>query len=233
MYTTLFLAQALLQGLLLAWLVRIRRRTGAAAAAVLMLPQLGLVYDNLMVALGSFIGLGPLLEALSWPRFWTHWFCGSWLIIACGSILRLAGFDWARRRWVMGAFCLLTAALMLHDLPEFWSNRLYPVCQFDLVRYSTSVAADKFCLPDQLVVKGEPPFAAIVTSFVVIGTGIVLLARRGFPWMLAGAVLMLLSATPPAMPYKLDNLGEVLIAGGCIWAIARFARDRTRAAGAK
>jgi hypothetical protein len=33
---------------------------------------------------------------------------------------------------------------------------------------------------------------------------------------------MLATALPPLQALKLDNLGEVLIAGGLVWAIARF-----------
>jgi hypothetical protein len=35
---------------------------------------------------------------------------------------------------------------------------------------------------------------------------------------------MLMSAAPPFRALKLDNFGEILIAGGCIWAIAHFSR---------
>jgi hypothetical protein len=62
---------------------------------------------------------------------------------------------------------------------------------------------------------------------VVTGCGFVLMLRRRFPWMFAGGVLMLASAMPPLRDYKLDNFGEILIAGGCIWAIARFAAERS------
>jgi hypothetical protein len=226
MYTTLFLVQALLQALLFVWLVRIYRQTGLAVAAVLFIPQLGLVYDNLLLGLGASIGLGPLLEAISWPRFWIHWLFGTWLIIASGAILRLAEFEWAQRKWAMLGFCVLSAALMVHELPLFWTTQLYPVCEFDLVRYSTQVAAQHFCFPDQVAVRGGPPLAAVITCWVVIGAGLLLWVKRRFPWMALGALLMLLSALPFARPYKLDNFGEVLIAGGCIWAIAHFARGR-------
>jgi hypothetical protein len=227
MYTTLFLVQALLQALLFIWLVRIYRQTGLALALVLFIPQLGLVYDNLLLALGARIGLGPTLEMLSWPRFWVHWLFGSWLTIAAGGILRLAGFTWAQHKAVMAGFCVITAALMLHDLPEFWTAQLYPVCEFDLVRYSTQVSAKFFCLPDQVAVAGSgPPIAPVVTCLVLIVTGTILLVRRRFPWMLAGAVAMLLTASPLLRHYKLDNFGEVLIAGGCIWALSHFAGGR-------
>ncbi|MEY4358494.1 MAG: hypothetical protein RL469_1820, partial [Pseudomonadota bacterium] len=62
-YSELFLLQAALQTLLCGWLVRIGRDTGQAAAWVLLVPQACLVYDNLIVGLGSSIGPGALLEA--------------------------------------------------------------------------------------------------------------------------------------------------------------------------
>jgi hypothetical protein len=57
-YSELFLLQAALQTLLCGWLVRIGRDTGQAAAWVLLVPQACLVYDNLIVGLGSTIGPG-------------------------------------------------------------------------------------------------------------------------------------------------------------------------------
>ena len=68
MYSELFLAQALLQAVLFVWLWRIWRHQGLVIALVLLVPQFGLVWDNLIVGLGKFIGLGGTLEALSWPR---------------------------------------------------------------------------------------------------------------------------------------------------------------------
>ena len=61
---------------------------------------------------------------------------------------------------------------------------------------------------------------------MVIVAGALLLVRHRFPWMMLGGLLMLISASPPFRALKLDNFGEVLIAAGCIWAIARFVQRR-------
>ena len=39
---------------------------------------------------------------------------------------------------------------------------------------------------------------------------------------------MFISATPPFMRYKMDNVGEVMICLGAMWAIAHFADSRNR-----
>jgi hypothetical protein len=99
------------------------------------------------------------------------------------------------------------------------------VCEFDLIRYSTAVSADTLCYAGQAVVKSSPPIASILTCFVVIGAGLALWLRRGFPWMFAGGALMLASAMPGLREFKLDNFGEILIVGGCLWALHRFSAD--------
>jgi hypothetical protein len=229
MYSTVFLIYALLQAVLFVWLWRVWRGTGAAAALVLLAPQFFLSWDNLVVGAGRFIGFGELLTALSWPRFWAHWLCGGWLTIASGSILRLAGFEWAQRLSTMGAFCLIGTFGMIYDLPYFWTKDLMPVCEYDLIRYSVQVSPAGLCSPDQAVVRGSPPIVSIITCLVVIGAGAVLAIRRGFPWMMLGGILMFISALPPFARYKLDNLGEVLISLGAIWAIVHFAGKRVDA----
>ena len=234
MYALMFAAFALAQTLLLVWLLRLWRTTRAPAAAVLLVPQVFLVWDNLRVALGGLIGHGPLLYGLSWPAFWSHWLTGCWLIIASGSILRLAsrrvpGLGFAQRRWVMGAFCLVAAALMLYDLPYFWTRDIYPACELGLIRYSGSVSEATRCYADQALVAGEFPLSPVVTCFVVIASGALLWARDRFPWMALGAVAMLLTAALPALrAHKVDNFGEVLIVLGATLAIARYARATPR-----
>jgi hypothetical protein len=226
MYSWTFLAYAVLQAVLFVWLWRIWRRTGLAIAAILLVPQFFLIWDNLIVGIGRFAGFGDLLYSLSWPRFWAHWISGGWLTIAAGSILRLAGIEWAQRAAVMAAFCVVATLGMLYDLPYFWTKELMPVCEYDLIRYSVQVSEATRCSVDQALVAGGPPIVSIVTCLVVIGAGAVIAIKRGFPWLLVGGVLMFISATPWFARLKLDNAGEVCIAGGAIWAIAHFASLR-------
>jgi hypothetical protein len=138
--------------------------------------------------------------------------------------LRLAGFDFAQQRRVMAAFCLTAVALMVHDLPYLWTRDIYPVCELGLIRYSGAVNEASRCSAGQALVTSDFPLAPVVTCLVVIGSGVLLWARRGFPWMTLGGVAMLLTAALPVLrDHKLDNFGEVLIVLGTTLAIARFA----------
>ncbi len=184
------------------------------------------MWNNFIVGVKRFVGFSPLLEALSWPRFWLHWLSRTWLIVGAGVALRLANFEFMRGVRPLLLFCSLTVALMMFDLPHFWRDTLHPVCEFDLIRYSTAVSADNLCYPEKQVVRAAPPLPSIITCFVMIVSGAILMLRRRFPWMFAGGVLMLASAMPPLRDFKLDNFGEILIAAGCIAAIAHFSRSR-------
>ncbi|MEY3466625.1 MAG: hypothetical protein ACO3A8_01655 [Steroidobacteraceae bacterium] len=229
-YSELFLLQAALQTLLSLWLVRIWQRSGHLAALVLLVPQLCLVYDNLIVGIGHWIGPGSMLEALSWPRFWTHWLFGAWGIAGCGAILRLAGASAVQSTRGMLLFCSLTLAMMMYDLPHFFKENIHAVCENGLVRYSTAVAEGTACFPGQPVVPGTAPFASICTLLVTLISGGWLLAKRRFPWMLIGGLLMFATTLPQLRALKLDNLGEVFFTAGIIWALARYAPHRPRIA---
>jgi len=231
-YSLMFLAFGLAQLALFVWLLGIYRHSRNGGALVLLVPQFFLIWDNLRVAAGIVIGFGDLLYALSWPAFWAHWLSGCWLIITCGAILRLANFEFAARKWVMGGFCLLTTALVLHDLPLFWTKDIYPVCEFDLIRYSGTVTEANRCSATQALVPSDgPPIAPIVTCFVTILVGALLWLRRGLPWLSLGGIAMLLTVAIPVLNrHRLDNLGEVFIHGGAILTLWQLTRAGDRPA---
>jgi hypothetical protein len=56
MYTLMFMGYAAAQAALFVWLLRLWRGTRAPAAAVLLVPQLFLIWDNLRVAAGTLLG---------------------------------------------------------------------------------------------------------------------------------------------------------------------------------
>ena len=196
-------------------------RAGRPVALTLVLISSTLLfYDNFRIGIGRFIGEGDLLKALSVPAFAWHWSMLPLLIIAAGSMARLAGLNWARNRFVMGGFCVLAVALSAMDIPKIFSMELVPACIDDVLRYSTSVNEAQLCGPDSVVVQGAgAAFVAIATNIVVLIVGITIWVRRRWPWMALGALAMFIAAGVFARSYyslPIANFGEILITLGLI-----------------
>jgi hypothetical protein len=187
-----------------------------------------LFYDNFRIGIGRFIGAGDTLYALSVPAFAWHWSMLPLLIIAAGSVARLAGFGWARSKVVMGLFCVVAVVLSAIDIPKIFAMDLRLACLEDTVRYTTNVSAAQVC-PG-----GEPytesaggQFVAIVTNLVVLAVGIALWVRHKWPWLALGAGAMFVAAGAFAgSKYSLPiaNFGEICITLGFIVTCAHFAR---------
>jgi hypothetical protein len=187
-----------------------------------------LFYDNFRIGIGRFLGPGDLLYAVSVPAFAWHWSMLPLLVIAAGSVARLADLGWARNRFVMGAFCVVAVALSAHDIPWIFAMDLRVACLADTVRYTTNV------LPEQLCPGGEPwsagigsPLVAILTNVVVLAVGIALWVRRKWPWLAVGSGAMFIAAGAFARSQwslPIANFGEICITLGFIVTCVHFAR---------
>ena len=93
MDTILFLGFAAAYLALLVWGVRLAMRNGWWTPANLpLLVVAALVYDNLVLGLGSTIGHGPALEGLNHGRFWIHAAITPTLVAWALHTLRRAAF---------------------------------------------------------------------------------------------------------------------------------------------
>ena len=188
-----------------------------------------LFYDNLRIGIGRFIGEGDLLYNLSVPAFAWHWSLLSLLVIAAGSVARLAGLKWAQHRLVMGAFCITAVALSAYDIPKIFTMDLHIACLDDTVRYTTAVKETQLCNATGQVVSsgGHAPVVAIITNVFVLAVGIALWIQRGWAWLAVGSGLMFVAAGAfgsgtYALP--ISNLGEICITVGFIVTCVHFAR---------
>lgn len=103
MDTAIFLAFAGAYVALLLWGVALivrRRRVVVSDLAILVV--LGLVYDNSVIGLGTFIGEGPVLEGLNGARYWLHAFLTPLLVLVAWDVLRRARVHWAKTVWAAG-----------------------------------------------------------------------------------------------------------------------------------
>lgn len=235
MLSIIFLVYAVVHIALWIWGWRLWARHGRPVALfVLLFANTLLFYDNLRIGLGRFIGEGELLRAMTVPAFAWHWTFLPLLVIAAGSVARLAGLAWARNKAVMGAFCVVAVLLAALDIPMIFTLELYPACLADTLRYTTTVTADVLCRPDDPLVQGEnTPFVAIVTNLVVLAVGIALWIQRSWPWLAAGSGAMFVAAGAFGASHwslPIANFGEVLITAGFLWTCVHFARLRNEPA---
>jgi len=230
MLSFIFLVFAVIHLSIWLWGWRLWARTGRPVSlAIVLVGGTLLFYDNFRIGIGRFLGQGDLLYALSVPAFAWHWSMLPLLVIAAGSVARLADLAWARNKLVMGAFCVVAVALSIHDIPKIFDMNLVSACLADTVRYSTQRSALQLCDPADPIIASGPDAAtvAIITNVIVLAVGIALWVQRRWPWLAVGSALMFVAAgaflrSPWSLP--ISNLGEICITLGFIVTCAHFAR---------
>ena len=220
MLTVAYASYALAQAALAVWAYALYRRRPSYGALTLLLPIAAVVYDNAMVAAGSFIGDGRLLEVLSFPRFLGHALLTPvWIVTAVAFATRVGAFGERARALRTGSWALYALAVVVGLVNSVVLLRYELVLQGDLVYYTNGGGL------------GVPPFPSIAMTLVVIAMGVVVLRRARWPWMLAGAVFMLVAAAIPTdlVGFVVSNSGEVVMAASLV-ATEAFLQKRERTA---
>lgn len=201
-YTIAYLAYALGQATLAVLTFRIWRAERSATALTLMLPMATVVYDNVMIALGSFIGEGALLEVLTVPRFVGHaLFTPIWIVGAVSLAVRFGAFARWRKVASVGSWVLYGIMVGIGLLNEV----VYFVGEFvsdgDVVYY-TNIG--------RLFTPPPPSLAMLIT---VLACGLVVWRRASWPWMTVGALAVLLAQIFQGgeAAFVFINSGEVLM----------------------
>lgn len=227
-----FLLFALVHIGLWVWGWRAWATTGRPVALLIVLISNTLLwYDNFRIGMGHFIGQGRLLELMAMPAFIWHWTMVPLLIIAAGSIARLAGLGWARHRGVMGSLCVFAVALSLYDARYIPLMELHPACIADTIRYSTNVSPAQLCAPTDPVITGGAgsPLAAIIANVVVFAVDVLVWIRHRWIWLAAGSGAMFIAAgafATSTYSLPISNFGEICIASGLIATCVHFARRK-------
>ena len=202
MLTVLYGLFALIQLALGIWAVALYRRRRSVGAFTVALPIVLLVWDNAVVALGAAMGEGALLRLLSYPRFAGHALLTPIWIVTAFEFGRRAGVPWLQSRSSrIAEWSLYGVMVLLGVIRSLVLLDMQPVSQAELVYYT-----NKGGFPG-------PPIPALVMVLVVIVIGFALLRRLGWPWMLAGGVVMFVAAAVPtsAVGFWVSNTGEVAL----------------------
>lgn len=180
---------------------------------ILRLLLVGMIWDNLMLALGN-IGVGSAwYAAASHWRFVLHAVLLPLLIPFAGAVMRTVGVAIAQRPW-LPVFCWLCAGAACgyglgHDV---WGLQLAAEQVFGHARL-TSVAA-------------APPWGTIAVNVLLLFMGWLVWRRAGWPLLLLGALfILLLNGALGAQPwgYVAGNGAEVAFIL-CLLLTERFVR---------
>jgi len=213
------------------WCLYCARKYRAPGALLTAMIAGGLVYDNSVISLGSAIGIGPILEALSWPRFAMHALLTPFMMIAVTRMGQAGGIRWTRTRaWTIVMWVLVVGGIMEGSLAHLIGLQLEPACINDIVRYTSNVTPSQFCFAGQQAGPGSgPPIPSIVGNFVTLVIGIALWRRNGWVWLMLGAIVMFAAASVPPSGFGLvpGNGGEVILLLSYAATTYRFGRSKT------
>jgi hypothetical protein len=146
---------------------------------LLLFVIIGLIYDNLIIAIGRFIGEGNVLESLNYMRFLLHALFTPTLILFAFGICIGTGLSWAKRIFWKVLASLLTLGLILYELFTSVINlELEPNWNNGVLTYTSASHS------------GSPIMVIIVT--IVLGTvGYILAKKFHFYWLLIGTIVMI------------------------------------------
>ncbi len=182
-----FVLYALAHMALLVWGVRLWRNTGRLSLFLILLPIIGLIYDNLVIALGRFLGEGDMLYLLNQGRYLLHAIVTPMLIAAVVALADQAGIGWAKKKWAHALFGLLSLALILFGLVEFFRFAYAPEWFSGTLRYV------------ETAVPG-PPIPSIITIIVIVVIGLFIWRQIRWPWLFICSLIMFVgSAIPPSV----------------------------------
>ncbi|WP_151733890.1 hypothetical protein [Paenibacillus tengchongensis] len=186
-----FIITLLYLGLLMYGLTLFLGDSIRSACYSLLAVTAALVWDNGVMAAGTTIGEGDLLESLNLARYWLHAFCTPLLVLVSYDLIRRTGSPWAATTAARGAAWLFTAGLIIMELATHtFSLQLRPVLEYGALRY---VPAEETSGPSLLV---------ILIMIPLFTAGVVLWKRKVTSLLFWGTLIMLAGS---AIPVPLES----------------------------
>nr|WP_029249950.1 hypothetical protein [Microbulbifer agarilyticus] len=227
MSAVMFPIYALCHTTLCVWACSLWKSRRAPGAALIALVCAALTYDNIILSIGASIGIGPLLESLSWPRFVMHAVLTPLLLVVASKTAQCAGLSWTRGpKWNWFIWLLVPLMILLGVYEGLIGLELVPACFDDTLRYTSNLHPTQLCFEGQQPVTGNgPPIPSIVATLLTLIVGIGLWRQFRWPWMTVGATIMFFTAAiPPSLLGPAPgNGGEVLLLASLAFSVARFA----------
>ncbi|MED4074446.1 hypothetical protein [Priestia endophytica] len=177
----------------------IRKSTLSFYMFFLPLVIAGLIYDNMIIAIGAFIGEGPVLTFLSMFRFWLHALFTPTLILFAYGVAKHSNIQWAKKTVVKICFVVSTIALISYEVIKTMSQRMEIIHEYGIVRYTLSGSSG-------------PPIMVIIVALILLLVGISLFRHTRWSIMAIGVAIMIVgSAIPFSIPSTaVINLFELI-----------------------
>lgn len=170
---------------LLVWGIHLFQQSSNIGTILLLVVLAGLIYDNLIISLGNWIGEGELLESLNRLRFLFHTLFTPLLVVVAVELAHNAGVMWLSNsivRYLAWAIALIMIGLEFGN--KFLELKLVSNTFAGTLRY---IEAES----------GSLPIAAILTIVLVALVGISIWQTLHCPWVFAGALIMLFGSAIP------------------------------------
>lgn len=214
MDTFLYFLYTFLYTALLIWgLYGIRKQELAKWSSVIYIVILPLIYDNLILATGKWIGEGELLESLNFSRFCLHALITPLLVMYSIGTLRESGIQWAKKKWLVLVGIIYTIGLMVFEFSvEVVGLEIEVVKEYGVVSYSNVEEAT-----------GPPIMVLFVTLILIVASAIVW-KKTKWPIFFIGAIVMTIGS---AVPLNIEsgavtNAFELFLIFTLIWTKRRL-----------
>lgn len=145
---------------------------------VLLLVTFGLIYDNLVLAMGSTIGESPFLEGLNVMRYWFHAFFTPLLIMFSWAAIRKTEIHWLKGHTGLILAGAVTLAMIIAELMQNTIGlKLEPAKNYGVLSYESAGSHG-------------PPIMIIGVTLALLLAGVMLWKKLKWKWMAIGVILM-------------------------------------------
>ncbi|WP_461672485.1 hypothetical protein [Priestia megaterium] len=173
----------------------IKKRNVSFYMVFLPLVITGLIYDNVILSIGSFIGEGNVFFLLSMFRFWFHALFTPTLVLFAYGVAKHFNLQWANKLIFKIIFLISTIALISYEIVQTINKEPKIIQDYGIVRYT-------------LVGGSGPPLMVIIVAFILLIVGISLYRKMGWNIMMIGVLLMIGGS---AIPFNLPSTAVINI----------------------
>ena len=181
--------------------LRLRRRLRVSALTLFMIPVAALIIDNLVIVISSQLQSSPILSSLNNFSLFLQALLIPIFVLVAFELVRRTNTDWAQFSWARSVIWTLTIVLIGFALYQ----------QYASAQTTTTAFAQSSALPFEgveetinLTVNKPSYVGALITAAIVAVFGYFIHRAIRWPWVLYGAVCMLILHALP-----LDEVGPL------------------------